>query len=314
MTTDRVTPEYVAFVDAMLRGLDPRLPEDARQEALLEAAAEPEYVVGALAGILFGYHTRAEEISGRPAGSMVDALRAKLFAPLPADDVIGYAVHSAGPGDVVRFVPVDVAPDATHAERVAAHAEARAAALRIGGTPEDRTWMVRRQDGTVAPTTAQTDPPVKEQARQRTVAEAAAQAEAARRARIAAEMTGQPGGALSAPAEPTTTDLLPELAAKAAGNPELAALLARVHDRQRQAQDPELPPAPVTHLPATPSPTASTFTSNGGNATPAGEQAPAPLPACGHQTASGPCALRAGHPVAPGFPGEDGHMSEEMLS
>lgn len=226
-----VPPAYAAFVDAVLRALDPRLDEDARHEAILQASAEPEFVIGQLCEILAQYHERAERLAGLRAGTFVDRLRARAFGDLTPDDVLGYAI---GAGSMTPFRHPDVPVDASPA------------------------------------------PP--------SIAEVAAREEAKRRQRLQGIVAGEDPGPPDD--EPRTVDMLGELAAKAPGNPQLAALLGEISGRRAEQRS-------------------QRSMSDGGHD-------PAPVTLCGHMTRSGPCVLRAEHPAAPGFPGEDGHMSEEM--
>lgn len=113
-------------------------------------------------------------------------------------------------------------------------------------------------------------------------------------------------------------------------DPRLAGLLGKLREQRAQENavdvaDPDRPASmgaairasqgasePAAPAPALPAP----LSPNRTYAPQARPAAPIPaqpeLPTCGHMTSRGPCALFAGHPVAPGLPGEEGHISQEM--
>ncbi len=83
-----IPPQHVRHVDAMLRGMDPRLSYEERYAALREAAEGAEYVIAALAGLIAGHYGRMDQVAGRAPGSTLDTLRTRLFAQTPAEDLV----------------------------------------------------------------------------------------------------------------------------------------------------------------------------------------------------------------------------------
>lgn len=313
-----VPAELRGVMDALLLGLDPRLTETERDDAMLVAVADaPEFVVGVLASIVEGTHRRIERLRSLPPGTFVDRMRAEyLGAP---------EVQEWGDG---RWHDVDDPPEQQRIERFLASPD------RV----RERIEQIRR-----AP-----DPPVAKYGHnlpdnrrgtgphgEWTVADAAAAAEQARLARQAADLglatpgeggRDQTGGqGLSEPLRPPSVDM-PRQGVSPKPDPRVAEHLARLAQQRREeaainAADPDRPETMTAAMTAAIDPSqmadAALGIPDGGNDTEsppllpdgAGDPGGAGPQLCGKPTATGPCVLMAGHPVLP-VPGtEHGHMS-----
>lgn len=267
-----IPPQYRGVMDALLKGLDPRLSEEQRLDHLEQAMAEPDFCLGILAEVMRGYHARAEALAGLAEGTFVDRLRRQAFREVDPDDVLGIAINDARPGEQVQVL-------------VTNEGNARRA--------------------------APSNPP-EGQRTPRPIAVVAAEAELAHRRRLESEISGT-----SAPnpvQESPTADF--EQNGITVLDPATAAIIANLRaQRAREAavdqadpDDPSTMRAAIAAAEVADAPRPAPAPAAPRTYQPAPRQAEEGL--CGVSTNLGPCVLRPGHPVAPGFPGENGHMSE----
>lgn len=297
-----IPAHMIPVVDAFLRGIDPRVPEEDRLDALSTAMAEPIFVMGMVSQILMDYHARAERLGALDAGHFVDDMR-RRFLGMQAEDTLGYALNTAQAGERVE--------------------------TRLTDPPQPVPFQRRPEAPDLTPRPLYPVPVAAPQARRGsgpngewTVADAAREAGELSRRRIEAEITGigqggsYPGAprvASSPPAEaapvradahvppdpnrpPQLQRLLEDLQAKRLDEAAVEGDLddpmqARAAIAGAMALDPEEPEEAA--LPVQPPEGSNDL----GGAV------------CGAMTSKGPCRLMAGHLVLP-VPGtEDGHVA-----